>query len=246
MQRITALALGLVASVALVGLGAWARGNPRAHTQVVAEDPSGSLARVAIHYAPAADARMLGIWRQLFAVLPARVEVDVEVAAATDYARFMAALREGDVPNRARFHPVIAAQADARRVAPDGTDVASLDARTIAVGDVHLALALLGKAAAPDDATAKALRFDLAAERLAAKGFRVVRVPALAHVSYTSALFDRDRDGTRLVYLPTYGLPVLDDAAQKLYESEGFVVHAIDVVALDGSFGALVDVIARG
>lgn len=256
MQRITALALGLVASVALVGLGAWARGNPRA--AVAAEDTSAPLARIAIHYAPASDLQVLGIWRQLFAVLPARVEVEVDVAVAADYARFMAALREGDVPNRGRFRPVIGAPLAAwpRELAPDraGLYVASLDARTVAVGDIRLGLALLGRTALSlDDSSVQAARFDGVAERLAARGFRVVRVPVLVReggtgfISYTDALFDREVDGTRTVYLPTYALSALDGAAQKLYESEGFVVHPIDAAALRaGSLGALVDVLARG
>ena len=243
----------------------------------------------------------------------------------------MAALREGDVPNRGRFHPVVVGApltgtrdrdvaivdpdgrpailapwgiaisggdvvatprwlfADAKLVAknrgadrgaiahalnrrfgqellllghavgdvprqPIATYLAPLDDRTIAVGDVHLGLALLGQAARSVD-DGEAARFDRVAEMLAAKGFRVVRTPALvregggAFATYTSVLFDRERDGTRVVYLPTYGLQALDEAAQRLYESEGFVVHAIDVVRLDasaGSLGGLVDVRARG
>ena len=57
----------------------------------------------------------------------------------------------------------------------------------------------------------------IAVQLLASHGFQVVRVPALvlagagSFVTYTNALFDRRPDGKRVVYLPTYALPALDD-----------------------------------
>jgi hypothetical protein len=135
-----------------------------------------------------------------------------------------------------------------------------LDAHTVAVGDVRAGVALLADANANDDTLVlddielQARRFDHAAELLAARGFRVVRMPALvlagagSFVTYTNALFDR-RGDQRIVYLPTYAQPALDAAARNVYEAEGFEVHPIDVSSiyrLNGSLGCLVNVLARG
>jgi hypothetical protein len=134
-----------------------------------------------------------------------------------------------------------------------------LDDHTVAVGDVRAGVALLahepgGRGLELDDVAIEARRFDHAAQLLAARGFHVVRVPALvlagagSYVTYTNALFDRDAVGRRVVYLPTYSLPALDAAAQKFYEGQGFVVHPIDVTPiyrLNGSLGCLVNVLAR-
>jgi hypothetical protein len=133
-----------------------------------------------------------------------------------------------------------------------------LDDTTVAVGDVRAGVALLGREPAGDgldldDTELQAKRFDRAAELLAARGFHVVRVPALvldgggSFVTYTNALFDR-RGETRIVYLPTYALPALDRAAEDFYAQQGFEVHPIDVspiYKLDGSLGCLVNVLAR-
>jgi hypothetical protein len=133
-----------------------------------------------------------------------------------------------------------------------------IDDRTVAVGDVRAGVALL----APDDALtvddlenvdSEAKRFDRAAELLVAQGFTVVRVPALvlkgagSYVTYTNALFDR-RGDTKIIYLPTYGLPALDAAGEAFWRSHGFEVHPIDVSTiykLNGSLGCLVNVTRR-
>jgi hypothetical protein len=134
-----------------------------------------------------------------------------------------------------------------------------LDDTTVAVGDVRAGMELLAHEPAGDtldldEAEPAAKRFDRAAELLAARGFHVVRVPALvldgagSYVTYTNALFDR-RGDQRIVYLPTYALPTLDLAAQEFYEGLGFEVHPIDVspiYKLNGSLGCLVNVLARG
>jgi hypothetical protein len=132
-----------------------------------------------------------------------------------------------------------------------------LDDHTVAVGDVRAGVALLGAASKLelDDMDVQAARFDRAARELRAHGFRVVRVPALvlagggSFVTYTNALFDRRADGTRVVYLPTYAMPALDEAARAFYAGQGFAVELIDVSAiyrLNGSLGCLVNVLARG
>jgi hypothetical protein len=80
-----------------------------------------------------------------------------------------------------------------------------------------------------------------------------VRIPvavlegAGAYVTYTNALFDREASGP-VVYLPTYRVPALDDAATRQYQELGFEVRPIDVsgiYSLNGSLGCLVNVLAR-
>lgn len=141
-----------------------------------------------------------------------------------------------------------------------------LDDHTVAVGDIRAGAALLGQAplaldstrrdslSLVDDAEVQTPRFDRAAQLLAARGFAVVRIPALvlagggSYVTYTNALFDRRPDGGRVVYLPTYALPALDREARAIYEAQGFEVRPIDVSSiyrLNGSLGCLVNVLAR-
>jgi hypothetical protein len=133
-----------------------------------------------------------------------------------------------------------------------------LDDRRILVGDVRAGKRLVD--AEPDhglaldpDLDLHARRFDRVAEELAERGFEVTRVPVVilegagSYVTYTNALFDRDDDGP-IVYMPTYGLPGLDEAATELYRSLGLRVVPIDVASiyrLNGSLGCLVNVMSR-
>jgi hypothetical protein len=129
-----------------------------------------------------------------------------------------------------------------------------IDDHTVAVGDIRAGVALLGDTPLPlDDIAVEAARFDHAAAELAVQGFHVVRVPALvlagagSYVTYTNALFDR-RGDQRIIYMPTYALPALDDAGRRFWEAQGFEVHPIDVsqiYRLNGSLGCLVNVLAR-
>jgi hypothetical protein len=67
-------------------------------------------------------------------------------------------------------------------------------------------------------------------------------------VTYTNALFATE-GGRPVVYLPTYRLPRLDEAAAGLYRSLGYAVRPIDVSAIyrnNGSLGCLVNVLERG
>ncbi|HET7500057.1 MAG TPA: hypothetical protein VFK02_03615 [Kofleriaceae bacterium] len=364
---LTGVAAGVVTSFVALWLIGMVRGAPPVRTRLVAEDASAPLSRVAIHYAPSADRVALGVWRQLLAALPPRVEVEVEVAAAPDFDRLIGKLREAGVDHLDRLHPVVvgtpittwsrdryAALVDdrghgsilapprsetpfasragdarspyaisqalyhrephvadilfeggdlaatprwlfadanlvARNVGRGAADRASIEAElhrrfgqqlvwlgdavgdvprhhimmyavplddhTVAVGDVRAGVALLGDTPLfLDDVDLQAPRFDRAAAQLAARGFSVVRVPALvlagggSFVTYTNALFDRRDDGTRVVYLPTYALPALDAAARRFYEAQGFAVVPIDVspiYRLNGSLGCLVNVLAR-
>ena len=362
------IAAGLVVSFVVLALVDAVRGTSHTHAKLVAEDASAPLSRIAIHYAPSSDRVAMGVWKQLFAVLPARVDVDVEVAQARDFDRLLRALRADGTPHLERFHPVVvgvpittwsrdryAAVVDdagngsilapprietpfvgragdasspsaisralyhreprtadivfeggdlaatprfmfadvnlqARNVGRGAADRASierelrgdftqeliwlgdevgdvprhhimmymvpLDDRTIAVGDVRAGVALLGAdtSLALDDVDVQAARFDRAAALLAARGFAIVRVPVLvlkgggSFVTYTNALFDRTPDGRRVVYLPTYSQPALDEAAAAFYRAHGFAVHPIDVTpiyGLNGSLGCLVNVLAR-
>jgi hypothetical protein len=318
MKVFAGIALGVVASLAVARVVG--HRNVPAHERLVAEDASAPLRRIAIHYAPKADRVALAIWKQLFAVLPARVDVEVEVAAPADFDRFMREL--AGTPNPERFHPVIvgapittwsrdryaalddeilapprveAAFADragdsrspaaiseamyhrAPRVAGfafEGGDLAAtprfvfadanlaarnlgrggdvvdraaiehelhqrlaqeliwlgdapgevpqhhimmymvpLDDATVAVGDIRAGLALLAHEPAGaeldlDDAELQARRFDRAAELIAARGFHVVRFPALvlegggAFVTYTNALFDQHSATLRVAARP--------------------------------------------
>jgi Porphyromonas-type peptidyl-arginine deiminase len=368
MRRIVlGVAGGFAASLVILCILGLARGSTGVHTRLVAEDGSAPLRRIAIHYAPAADRVAFAVWRQLFAVLPPSVEVEVEVAAAPDFDRLVGKLGAAGVAHLDRLHPVVvgttittwsrdryAALADdrgggailapprteavfasragdarspyaisqalyhrdpqvadivfeggdlaatprwifvdanlvARNVGRGAADRASIEAelhrrfgqqlvwlgdavgdvprhhimmyavplddQTVAVGDVRAGVALLGESRLVlEDVAVQARRFDHAAELLAARGFRIVRVPALvlagggSFVTYTNALFDRRADGTRVVYLPTYALPALDAAARTFYEAQGFEVRPIDVSSiyhLNGSLGCLVNVLAR-
>jgi hypothetical protein len=358
---------GVVTSLVILWVIGLVRGGTTARTRLVAEDASAPLRRIAIHYAPAADRVAVPVWTQLFAALPASVEVEVEVAAAPDFDRLAGKLTAAGVGHLDRFHPVVvgaaittwsrdryAAMVDdrgegsilapprretsfasragdgrspyaisqvlyhrdpriadilfeggdlaatprwmfadanlvARNVGRGAADRASIEAelhrrfgqelvwlgdavgdvprhhimmytvplddRTVAVGDVRAGVALLGDSRLElDDVDIQAPRFDRAAALLAARGFQVVRVPALvlagggSFVTYTNALFDRRADGKRVVYLPTYALPALDAAARRFYEAQGFEVRPIDVSSiyrLNGSLGCLVNVLAR-
>jgi hypothetical protein len=129
-----------------------------------------------------------------------------------------------------------------------------IDDHTVAVGDIRAGVALLGDTPLPlDDVDVEAARFDHAAAELQKQGFQVVRVPALvragagSYVTYTNALFDR-RGDQRIIYMPTYALPALDEAGRRFWEAQGFEVHPIDVSPiyhLNGSLGCLVNVLAR-
>jgi hypothetical protein len=136
-----------------------------------------------------------------------------------------------------------------------------LDDHRVLVGDVRLGARLLaaeqqrsGVTVPVDpDLDAHARRFDRVAELLAARGFVVARMPVVvlagagSYVTYTNALFDRTGIGP-IVYLPTYGLPTLDDDAAARYRALGFWVLPIEVTSIDrqnGSLGCLVNVKAR-
>jgi N-dimethylarginine dimethylaminohydrolase len=99
-----------------------------------------------------------------------------------------------------------------------------------------------------------AARFDYAAEELKRRGFNVVRVPVVpmegggAYLTYNNLMLET-RDGKTIVYLPTYNLPALDNAAKEIIGSLGIEVRSVDaskVYRMNGSLRCLVNVISRG
>jgi hypothetical protein len=146
-----------------------------------------------------------------------------------------------------------------------------LDDHRVLVGDPRLGNALSPETVADDDLAGHIARFDRVANDLAARGFLVTRIPVVvlpgagSYVTYTNALFDQpppslrecctpggcracDRDDSAIVYLPTYGIPALDNAAEDAYISLGYRVIPIDVSSIyrmNGSLGCLVNVMAR-
>ncbi len=97
---------GALASVLVVMAAAAFAPRPPA-PRLVPEDASGHLRRIAIHYAPAMDGRVMPVWRELFAALPGDVEVVVAVGKSADFDRLVGRLRADGVPHLARFRRVV-------------------------------------------------------------------------------------------------------------------------------------------
>ncbi|MGD8238905.1 MAG: agmatine deiminase family protein [Armatimonadota bacterium] len=145
-----------------------------------------------------------------------------------------------------------------------GMYVAPMDGETALVGDAELgkqlweelpepARADLAGERAPDFSEAKLAVFRSAAQQLRSEGFRVVSLPLVpfadskVFLTYTNGVFET-RDGTRVVYMPTCGIPVLDEAARRAYAAEGFAVRRIparDLFPHRGTIGCLVNVLER-
>jgi len=138
----------------------------------------------------------------------------------------------------------------------------------VAVGDPDLALAALaevgmerpamlpvgGEPLTLDLDPGRLDRFRRVAEELRAAGLEVVPIPILpsrspyVFLSYNNVLVERRADGRLHVYLPVYGVDVLDDAAIRAWEEAGAVVHPIGVEGLfrlGGSVRCLVAPLAR-
>jgi hypothetical protein len=137
---------------------------------------------------------------------------------------------------------------------------------TVLVGDPGLARELLARrgtlAPGPgltgvgdDFSDATQQRFDAVAEQCAAAGCRVVRIPVVpgrdhrTYLTYLNAILD-ERDGRRIVYLPTYAhAPALNEAAATVWQGLGFDVRPVDCTAVYPHFGTLrclVNVLRRG
>jgi len=137
--------------------------------------------------------------------------------------------------------------------APDhhiGMVLAPIGSRRILVGDARWGARLAPRTLDADTSERIASRFDAVAEKLARSGFQVDRIPVVSTmrdyvwVSYTNAILE-----DRTVYLPTYGMKTLDDAAAEVYRAHGFEVRTVDVCGTyehGGALRCLVHVLARG
>ncbi len=91
--------------------------------------------------------------------------------------------------------------------------------------------------------------FDGYAKTLTDKGYNVVRVPhaepglSRSYISYNNCLMERftreDGSDVRRVFLPVYGIPKLDEAATKIWESQNFEVIPMELGSLSQRWGAL-------
>lgn len=94
-------------------------------------------------------------------------------------------------------------------------------------------------------------RFEFPAQQLRAAGYRVVPVPLVpladmvTFITYNNGQFHAE--GQRREFLmPTYGLPVLDEAAVEIYAQHGIQARPIDVTAVfrhHGSVRCLINVL---
>ncbi|MBI3927980.1 MAG: hypothetical protein HY319_20730 [Armatimonadetes bacterium] len=92
-------------------------------------------------------------------------------------------------------------------------------------------------------------QFDYNAEAVEHKGYRVLRLPYLqgppdvSWITYNNCLQENytrpDGSQVRRVFLPTYGLPALDDQAAEVYRSLGFEVIPLELPALTAWRGAI-------
>jgi N-dimethylarginine dimethylaminohydrolase len=96
-------------------------------------------------------------------------------------------------------------------------------------------------------------RFDDVAALMQRRGYRVRRLPAVVKVpgdcmiTYNNVIMDQ-RGQRHVVYMPVYGIPELDRAAEAIYQGLGFEVRTIDVsevYARGGAIRCLVNVTER-
>ena len=90
MRALRGMLAGIVVSVLVVMVLGWCRRGGETTHVLVPESASGHLSRIAIHYLPSMDHRVLPVWKQLFAILPEDVEVAVVVEHERDFDRFVA------------------------------------------------------------------------------------------------------------------------------------------------------------
>jgi hypothetical protein len=106
LRLVAGAAAGVLASALVVMVATVLAPRPPA-PHLVPEDPSGHLRRIAIHYVPAMDGRVMPVWRDLFGALPGDVEVEVAVSKPGDFDRLVERLRADGVPRLERFHRVV-------------------------------------------------------------------------------------------------------------------------------------------
>ena len=105
-RMLAGAAAGVLASALVVMVAAAFASRPPA-PRLVPEDASGHLRRIAIHYVPGMDGRVMPVWRELFGALPADVEVVVAVSKAADFDRLVARLAADGVPRPERFRRAV-------------------------------------------------------------------------------------------------------------------------------------------
>ena len=128
--------------------------------------------------------------------------------------------------------------------------------RTILVGDPSLAARLLDSGPptlpkgafpldGPDFSEETCARFDAVAERCAAEGYRVIRIPVApasdgrTYLTYLNVIIDC-RSGRRIVYMPVFdGAERLNDAAETVWRNLGYRVHRVDCTNTYRHFGSL-------
>ena len=94
---------------------------------------------------------------------------------------------------------------------------------------------------------------DRVARELSQVGFRVVRIPTVpfddkTYFAYTNGVFET-RGGRRIAWVPTFDLPVLDQAALAVYAELGWEARPVpsrSAYPYHGTIGCLVNVLARG
>ena len=140
-----------------------------------------------------------------------------------------------------------------------------LDERTILLGDPIAGADLLQRLGADGEAVplpgfdewtddcqrAVVSLYTAAATQLRRAGLRVVRVPILhgergGVLTWNNALVER-RAGAPRAYVPSYGVPLLDEAAHSVYRAAGCRVLPIDVAAIaphGGTVRCLTNVVA--
>ncbi len=87
--------------------------------------------------------------------------------------------------------------------------------------------------------------YDAVAEKVAAAGYRVVRIPVIpscdgkTFLTYVNVIIDR-RDGQKIVYMPVYrGAESLNDAAEAVWQGLGYEVRRVDCTSTYRYFGNL-------
>ncbi len=132
----------------------------------------------------------------------------------------------------------------ALRDTPDhhiGMFVTPLGHGRVLVADPDLGLSLLSTTPEPGGIGMPVMsdpeqlqRFRNVADQLEEAGLEVISMPIVPStepwvwMSYNNAMLET-RDGQLHVYMPTYGVPALDDAATEVWVGQGAVVHPIDV-----------------
>lgn len=168
-----------------------------------------------------------------------------------------------------RLEPLLGKRVVLLHNSPDhhaGMFLMAVGSKTVVVGDPSLALPLLpspspdaapllGPGVTPDFTDATQERFDGVAGQCEAAGYRVVRIPVVpgsdgrTYLTWLNVILD-EREGRRIVYLPTYShVPALNAAAERIWRDLGREVRPVDCSAVYRHYGTLrclVNVLSRG